>query len=90
MAGTPAGGFVFAAGSLTFGGSLVEDPQLQAIVRNILDECLGRLFHAIAYDRRRTTSVGPIPPSAVPKSRLSGVVDRTTATQECISKRDCS
>jgi hypothetical protein len=31
---------VFAAGSLTFGGSLVEDPQLQAIVRNALDECL--------------------------------------------------
>jgi N,N-dimethylformamidase len=37
---TPAGGFVFAAGSLTFGGSLAEDPQLQAIVRNVLDECL--------------------------------------------------
>ena len=31
---------MFAVGSLTFGGSLVEDPQLQAIVRNILDECL--------------------------------------------------
>jgi hypothetical protein len=37
---TAAGGFVFAAGSLTFGGSLVEDPKLQAIVRNVLDECL--------------------------------------------------
>ena len=37
---TPAGGFVFSAGSLTFGGSLAVDPQLQKIVRNVLDECL--------------------------------------------------
>jgi hypothetical protein len=37
---TPAGGFVFAAGSLTVGGSLVVDPHLQRIVRNVLDECL--------------------------------------------------
>lgn len=39
---TSAGGFVFAAGSISFGGSLVQDPQLQAIVRNVLDECLAR------------------------------------------------
>src|SRR5262249_4126449 len=37
---TPAGGFVFSAGSLTFGGSLVVDANLQRIVRNVLDECL--------------------------------------------------
>ena len=37
---TPGDGFVFSVGSLTFGGSLVVDGQLQAIVRNILDECL--------------------------------------------------
>ncbi len=37
---TPSGGFVFSAGSLTFGGSLVVDPHLQRIVRNVLDECL--------------------------------------------------
>lgn len=33
-------GFVFSVGSLTFGGSLVLDPILQQIVRNVLDECL--------------------------------------------------
>jgi N,N-dimethylformamidase len=38
---TPAGGWVFAAGSLTFGGSLVQDPRLQAMVRNAIDEALG-------------------------------------------------
>jgi hypothetical protein len=37
---TGAGGFVFSAGSLTFGGSLVVDANLQRIVRNVLDECL--------------------------------------------------
>jgi hypothetical protein len=37
---TAAGGWVFAAGSLSFGGSLVVDPHLQRIVRNALDECL--------------------------------------------------
>ncbi len=38
----PAGGFVFAAGSISFGGSLVQDAHLQTIVRNVLDECLAR------------------------------------------------
>ena len=33
---TPAGGMVFSAGSLSFGGSLVVDPVLQQIVRNVL------------------------------------------------------
>jgi hypothetical protein len=37
---TPAGGGVFAAGSISFGGSLVIDPALQRIVRNVLDEYL--------------------------------------------------
>lgn len=37
---TNGGGFVFSAGSLAFGGSLVVDPNLQRIVRNALDECL--------------------------------------------------
>jgi hypothetical protein len=32
----PGGGFVFAAGSLTFGGSLVVDPVLSGLVRNVL------------------------------------------------------
>lgn len=32
----PAGGFVFAAGSLTFGGSLVLDPIIQSIMHNVL------------------------------------------------------
>ncbi len=36
----PGGGFVFSTGSLTFGGSLVVDAQLQQIVRNALDEIL--------------------------------------------------
>jgi N,N-dimethylformamidase len=34
------GGFVFSVGSLSFGGSLVLDPRLQAIIKNVLDECL--------------------------------------------------
>ncbi|MBM7775000.1 hypothetical protein JOD54_005204 [Actinokineospora baliensis] len=38
---TPAGGIVFCAGSLSFGGSLAVDPALQRIVRNVLDESLG-------------------------------------------------
>ena len=37
---TAAGGFVFAAGSLTFGGSLAVDAALQQILRNVLNECL--------------------------------------------------
>jgi hypothetical protein len=37
---TPSGGFVFSAGSITFGGSLAVDPVIQKIVRNVLDECL--------------------------------------------------
>jgi hypothetical protein len=37
---TAAGGFVFAAGSLAFGGSLPVDAALQGIVRNALNACL--------------------------------------------------
>jgi hypothetical protein len=37
----PGGGFVFSAGSMSFGGSLVVDGKLQRIIRNALDECLG-------------------------------------------------
>jgi hypothetical protein len=33
----PGGGFVFSAGSLTFGGSLVVDPVLSALVSNVLN-----------------------------------------------------
>ncbi len=33
-------GFVFSVGSVTFGGSLVLDPILQRIIRNVLNECL--------------------------------------------------
>jgi hypothetical protein len=36
----PGGGGVFSAGSLSFGGSLVIDPVLQQIIRNVLDEFL--------------------------------------------------
>jgi N,N-dimethylformamidase len=39
---TGGGGFVFSAGSLSFGGSLVQDAHLQAVIRNILNECLAR------------------------------------------------
>ena len=35
-------GFVFSVGSLCFGGSLVQDANLQAIVKNVLNECLSR------------------------------------------------
>jgi hypothetical protein len=35
-----AGGFVFAIGSISFGGSLVVDEKLQVIARNALDSCL--------------------------------------------------
>ena len=37
---TAAGGFVFAAGSLTFGGSLAVDSKLQQVLQNVLNECL--------------------------------------------------
>jgi len=39
--GHPGGGFVFAVGSITFGGSLIEDANLQQIVLNAVDESLG-------------------------------------------------
>jgi hypothetical protein len=39
---TGAGGFVFSAGSLSFGGSLVQDSRLQTILRNVLNESLAR------------------------------------------------
>jgi hypothetical protein len=34
----PGGGFVFSAGSLTFGGSLVVDPKLSALVHNVIHQ----------------------------------------------------
>jgi len=37
---TPAGGIIFSAGSISFGGSLAQDPTLQTIVKNVLDQCL--------------------------------------------------
>ncbi len=37
---TPAGGFVFTAGSISFGGSLVIDSALQQIVRNALQDAM--------------------------------------------------
>ena len=36
-------GFVFAAGSISFGGSLVKNRELQQIVRNALRKCLGSI-----------------------------------------------
>ena len=36
----PGGGFVFAAGSITVGGSLPTDANLQRIVKNALNECI--------------------------------------------------
>jgi N,N-dimethylformamidase len=39
---TGAGGFVFSVGSLSFGGSLIGDIQLQAIVKNALNKSLGQ------------------------------------------------
>jgi hypothetical protein len=38
----PGGGFVFSAGSLCFGGSLVQDAHLQAVVKNAIDAALRR------------------------------------------------
>lgn len=37
---TDMGGVVFAASSINFGGSLTQDPNLQRIVQNVLDQCL--------------------------------------------------
>jgi N,N-dimethylformamidase len=39
---TGGGGFVFSVGSLSFVGSLVQDANLQTIVRNALNECVAR------------------------------------------------
>ena len=36
----PSGGFVFSVGSITFGGMLVVDPQLQQLLRNVVKEAL--------------------------------------------------
>jgi len=38
---TGSGGFVLSAGSLCFGGSLVQDPKLQTVVKNALDKAIG-------------------------------------------------
>jgi hypothetical protein len=40
---TAAGGLIFSVGSVSFGGSLIIDSALQTIVRNVLDECLGKI-----------------------------------------------
>lgn len=39
---TDGGGFVFSVGSISFGGSLVKDDHLQAIMRNVLNKCLAQ------------------------------------------------
>ncbi|MBI2765789.1 MAG: hypothetical protein HYX53_07745 [Chloroflexi bacterium] len=39
---TAAGGVVFSVGSIAFGGSLVGDDNLKAILRNVLNECIAR------------------------------------------------
>lgn len=68
------GGFVYSVGSLIYGGSLVVDPVLQQILRNVLDECirislplLGRLesdvFHWL---REGFLGIGPAGPVPVP------------------------
>src|SRR5205085_963526 len=51
---TSAGGGVFSAGSMSFGGSLVVDTTLQHIVRNVLDE----------YLQRNVVHLPPAPPAA--------------------------
>ncbi|MFE3229439.1 hypothetical protein [Nocardia sp. NPDC059228] len=38
----PGGGLVFSASSVSFGGSLLNDAALQQILRNVLDEGMGR------------------------------------------------
>lgn len=43
-----AGGFVFAIGSITAGGSVPVDPRLQRIVRNALDACLAETVAPVA------------------------------------------
>jgi hypothetical protein len=56
---TESGGFVFAAGSLTFGGSLAVDPKLQQIVRNVLNECLERKSPRISKHSKTLRRLGP-------------------------------
>jgi hypothetical protein len=45
------GGFVFSVGSMTFGGSLLRDARLQALVRRVLDEAERRV--SAARSRKR-------------------------------------
>jgi hypothetical protein len=60
---TPAGGGVFCAGSLSFGGSLVVDATLQRIVRNVLDEYLQRPV-GVAGPRVESPAVERLRPNA--------------------------
>ncbi len=66
---TPAGGGVFAAGSISFGGSLAVDSVLQRIVRNVIDELLAR-----------PAAVGPRP-DALPPVALAPAAPNPFARQ---------
>ena len=48
---------MFSAGSVAFGGSLVNDPALQQILRNVLDECLSRMSSNGDVSRRNDVVV---------------------------------
>ena len=68
------GGFVYSVGSLIYGGSLVLDPVLQQILRNVLDECLHVHLHwsekvestVLYWIRQGILGVGPGGPVPVP------------------------
>jgi hypothetical protein len=88
------GGFVFSVGSLTFGGSLVLDPILQQIVRNVLDECLAvrvpepkvKVSDTLIWLREGILALGPTGPVPVPPHGpmldiLLGVVISSLADQ---------
>jgi hypothetical protein len=87
-------GFVFSAGSLTFGGSLVLDPILQQIVRNVLDECLlkqvklpdvsdsdGLIWLKHGIIGLGPTGPVPVPPHGPMRDILLGVVINALADQ---------
>jgi len=68
------GGFVYSVGSLIYGGSLVLDPVLQQILRNVLDECLHVHLHwsetveatVLYWLREGILGIGPSGPVPVP------------------------
>lgn len=68
------GGFVYSVGSLIYGGSLVLDPILQKILRNVLDECLRASLPLLAvvestffhWLREGILGVGPVGPIPIP------------------------